>query len=430
MRNYRSLLVECHENWLLGNWQTLVALSEHDIQGYPEKAEIASLIAAASLAINDFVKTKYFTSLVIDWGGDKYKLKKLLVASLYNTLACSKILNGHSYGSYKAFEQAVNVEGFSALDTKMLATQRMRHQSRDLKKDCFSFYFPPLESAENNSIAWSDTKIRSFDSTYKPHQIIVLGMHRSGTSCVTNLIKNMGAYFGEEGISTGANIENPKGFWERRDMRKLTDKLLFSVSSDWHKVANFDLKSIPEDIKTEVIQDFNHILADLNQKPIWVLKEPRLSLLIPIFLPLLENPIVVCTYRNPLEVALSLKKRNGFSLVFGLALWEFYTVKMILNTKGLNRIFVSYNEVMKNSTSGVEIIRDAFANHRVNLSPINTNKAKFLIDEKLHRNKLAAYGNLESILSISQYKLYKNLSSSIVPDDLDLSESSVELLKF
>jgi hypothetical protein len=39
-------------------------------------------------------------------------------------------------------------------------------------------------------------------------------MHRSGTSMVARLLNMMGAYFGAEGISTGANRENPKGFWE------------------------------------------------------------------------------------------------------------------------------------------------------------------------------------------------------------------------
>ena len=50
-------------------------------------------------------------------------------------------------------------------------------------------------------------------------QLLVLGMHRSGTSMVTRLLNMAGAYFGPEGIATEANEENPKGFWERRDVR-------------------------------------------------------------------------------------------------------------------------------------------------------------------------------------------------------------------
>ena len=47
-------------------------------------------------------------------------------------------------------------------------------------------------------------------------QLIVLGMHRSGTSLVARMLNLMGVYFGPEGIGTNANEENPKGFWERR----------------------------------------------------------------------------------------------------------------------------------------------------------------------------------------------------------------------
>jgi hypothetical protein len=43
-------------------------------------------------------------------------------------------------------------------------------------------------------------------------QLIVLGMHRSGTSVLARLLNMMGAYFAAEGLGIGANPENPKGF--------------------------------------------------------------------------------------------------------------------------------------------------------------------------------------------------------------------------
>ena len=49
-----------------------------------------------------------------------------------------------------------------------------------------------------------------------PSQLIVLGMHRSGTSGITRLLNLAGAYFGPADIATEPNEENPKGFWERR----------------------------------------------------------------------------------------------------------------------------------------------------------------------------------------------------------------------
>ena len=68
-------------------------------------------------------------------------------------------------------------------------------------------------------------------------QFVVLGMHRSGTSMMTRLLNLSGAYFGKDKESTGANLENPKGFWERRDVRNLNDYILHSLGCDWDRVS-------------------------------------------------------------------------------------------------------------------------------------------------------------------------------------------------
>ena len=70
-------------------------------------------------------------------------------------------------------------------------------------------------------------------------QILVLGMHRSGTSMVARLLNLMGAYFAPEGVSLGANQENPKGFWERRDLCALNEMVLQSSGADWHRLSGF-----------------------------------------------------------------------------------------------------------------------------------------------------------------------------------------------
>jgi hypothetical protein len=56
-------------------------------------------------------------------------------------------------------------------------------------------------------------------------QTLILGMHWSGISMVVRLLNMTGVYFAPEGISTGSNEENPKGFWERRHVRALNAKL-------------------------------------------------------------------------------------------------------------------------------------------------------------------------------------------------------------
>ena len=120
-------------------------------------------------------------------------------------------------------------------------------------------------------------------------QLIVLGMHRSGTSSVTRLLNLAGAYFGPEGIATEANEENPKGFWERRDVRAVCDGLLLGGGYDWWRVADFDPEQIPTGVREEQLDAFRRIVLELDAHRPWVLKEPRLCLLLSVLRPLLDG---------------------------------------------------------------------------------------------------------------------------------------------
>src|SRR5215831_19465233 len=150
-------------------------------------------------------------------------------------------------------------------------------------------------------------------------QLLVLGMHRSGTSSVTRLLNLAGAYFGPEGIATDPNAENPKGFWERRDVRAVCDGLLHGGGYDWWRIADFAAENIPEEVRAERLEEFRRIVFQLDAHRPWVMKEPRLCLLLPILRPALEAPVIVHVTREPLEIARSLEGRNGLPVEVGLA---------------------------------------------------------------------------------------------------------------
>ena len=130
-------------------------------------------------------------------------------------------------------------------------------------------------------------------------QLLVLGMHRSGTSSVTRLLNLAGAYFGPEGIATDPNVENPKGFWERRDVRAVCDGLLHGGGYDWWKIADFSVDNIPDDVRGHYLDEFRNIVYQLDAHRPWVMKEPRLCLLLPVLRPALEAPVYVHVVREP-----------------------------------------------------------------------------------------------------------------------------------
>ena len=54
--------------------------------------------------------------------------------------------------------------------------------------------------------------------------IVVLGMHRSGTSAITKSLELLGVGLGSELHPAG--FDNPKGFWEDRDCLEINERLL------------------------------------------------------------------------------------------------------------------------------------------------------------------------------------------------------------
>lgn len=219
-------------------------------------------------------------------------------------------------------------------------------------------------------------------------QIAVLGMHRSGTSLLARLLNMMGAYFAPEGVGTGANQENPKGFWERKDIRSLNDFVLNSVNCDWDRVAGFHLDKLSQDTLEVFNAKASRIVLNMDAHRPWMIKEPRLCLLFPLWRELLEMPVCVHVYRHPIEVARSLQKRNNIPLPAGLALWEKYNVDAINSMAGLPSISISHKELMRDPVSAVSGLHENLVELGVqSLHLPSDSEIKAFIDPDLHRER-------------------------------------------
>lgn len=196
-------------------------------------------------------------------------------------------------------------------------------------------------------------------------QLIVLGMHRSGTSAATRLLNLMGAYVGAEEELWGGNVENPKGFWERRDVQLLNQRVLEDAGADWFKVRRFSLDRLTPAQRESFTQSARAILETLEPHRPWAIKDPRLCLVLPLWRDLLTAPVCIVVYRNPLEVADSLRTRNGFSRPFGLALWEAYVVASLTVSHDLPRVFLSYNRLLQDPLRELEALKSGLEGHGV-----------------------------------------------------------------
>ena len=242
-------------------------------------------------------------------------------------------------------------------------------------------------------------------------QIFVLGMHRSGTSAIARILNLMGVYFGGEHVSTGRSDQNIKGFWERRDVRDLNDDMLFSSRCDWDCVADFDLDALPDETKLAYVDAAADIVLNLDAHRPWFVKEPRLCLLFPIWRRALESPFCIHVLRNPLEVAHSLKTRNRIPIRTGLALWEIYNLHALNGSTGLRRVFVSYEDLMKDPSVVVERLHSVLVEQGgYGLRVPSVDELNRFLDDALYRHR-KSQRSLRSVATTHQLKLYEALLS-------------------
>ncbi len=235
-------------------------------------------------------------------------------------------------------------------------------------------------------------------------------MHRSGTSVLARFLNMMGVYFGPEDIGIGASHENPKGFWERKDVRKLNDYVLHSLSCDWNIVSKFNL----ENISPETIQDFSKeaekIVLNLDAHRPWFIKEPRMCLLSELWNHHLEVPVFLHVYRNPLEVASSLKVRNGIPIHVGVALWEYYTILALKASKEKPLVWVSHRKLMMEPIIEVGHIYEKLSEYGVKgiRKPSDVEITAF-INNDLYRERYSESA-LYDVLNAKQLKLFEYLT--------------------
>ena len=265
-------------------------------------------------------------------------------------------------------------------------------------------------------------------------QLFVLGMHRSGTSGVTRILNMAGAYFGPEGMSNGADEGNPKGFWERLDVRAACDGVLQDSGFDWWRVWGFSLDKIPEEVRARRLAEFKRILLNLDAHRPWVVKEPRLSLLFPLLRPLLELPVCIHVTREPLEVAESLRTRNGFPTPAGLALWELYTIKAFQASEGLPRLLVRYEDMMASPFETVARLigqLNDFGTHQLRV-PTEGEVTAFITPD-LHRARRSSALRNQS-MNEQQVQLAVAIDDGTVLDDNvvpdEVSEGALATLRF
>lgn len=179
--------------------------------------------------------------------------------------------------------------------------------------------------------------------------VVILGMHRSGTSALSGALAQMGVDFGKHLGSPSRH--NPKGFFEHPEIVALHDEVLHAFGSRWD-----DYLSLPSGwAETEVVREIRSSLIailkrDFGEASLFGFKDPRLCRLMPLWFPIFETlraePHFVLTVRHPWEVAESLAKRDGLKPSKSFLLWLEHTLQAESASRGYKRAFVLFDEML------------------------------------------------------------------------------------
>ena len=229
--------------------------------------------------------------------------------------------------------------------------------------------------------------------------VLVIGMHRSGTSTVAGALGILGATMPVTGL--GLSDDNPKGHFEPKEIVALHDRILASVGMHW-----WGWDKVPDawydtpNAQSFVDELVKIIRAEFGAAPLFVVKDPRTCKLLPLWrraTAILDLDVVaVLPFRHPDEVARSLHARDRFPLPNTLMAWLRYVLEAERESRDLRRVFLRYEDLL---SDGRAVMQRVVESLRLNLPRQSENDLRELdafIDPGLRRSR-AASANIDQL---------------------------------
>ncbi|KVL35316.1 hypothetical protein WS98_16410 [Burkholderia territorii] len=162
-------------------------------------------------------------------------------------------------------------------------------------------------------------------------------------------METLGAALGSK-LLPAETGNNDKGFFEDVDINRINIEVMHSAGFDWDTMGPIDLGGIDGHLLDDLRIRAVSLLREKCDGKIFALKDPRIARLMPFWQPIfdsLQSRIVYAiAVRNPISVARSLAKRNGFAEEKTHTLWLAHTVSALEATHDLTRTLVSYDALM------------------------------------------------------------------------------------
>ncbi len=230
--------------------------------------------------------------------------------------------------------------------------------------------------------------------------LVILGMHRSGTSALTRVMSLLGAELPKNVL--GSTAANESGHWEPERLVALHDQMLGEAGTSWDDFRIFSLNDLSPSRVSQFRAAISQVVAqEFGDAPLIVLKDPRICRFAPFYTAIMEGMGYQVKFihmmRNPLSVAASLAKRDGMPLAFSNLIWLRYVLDAEVATRGQSRIFWSYEALMADWRALV-----AAVNGKLGLNWTVDRQAETKIDEFLNREQTHHRNDAQALLADDQ----------------------------
>ena len=247
--------------------------------------------------------------------------------------------------------------------------------------------------------------------------VVVVGMHRSGTSAVTGAIAALGFNVVSPQDRLSPHDSNPE-HWESLSVLRHSDAVLAHFGGTWDAPPQLTQgwendSGLPG---PAAAAEALHAAYPGPGPSVW--KDPRLCLLLPYWRAALEAPMVaILVWRPPLAVARSLRRRDGSPIPYGVALWERYNRSAIANLAGTDVYVLSYDDMVEDpgvSLRGLTSWLDS-TGHFDGMQPWDHGGALSAITASLRHESVRPAGGDEHILLEEQRLLVDHLAELAGP---------------
>jgi len=241
--------------------------------------------------------------------------------------------------------------------------------------------------------------------------LAVIGMHRSGTSCLTGILSKLGFYSGVKSNQFSPDEFNQTGYFEDKSIVDCNEHILAREFRVFESQSNKDIeiykaivnnlgykqgwiygawvsqqRTTLKNVDLLIRNALSKFLVDKKKDDILLIKDPRLSLNLHRWADFIDFKAVLIIVRDPEYVAQSLYRRDGLSPKLSSDLYCLYNYLAFKAVKNIPHLYIDYAKLISEPSKEVERILTFLNQHGITVKHPEIGVHNF-VDSKLSHKK-------------------------------------------